>query len=314
MNVLVVTNMYPHKGSNKGIFVQEQVESFRELSGLDVGFEVFNVDELSRFFLFKYIVSSFLLFNKILRNRYDVIHVHYGLTLIPLLPVLMFFNGNVILTCHGSDLMGKKVVNVITNFCAVFVKKIILVSLPQKIFLWAVNRPKAVVIPCGVSRDFFRVKDDIHTPEVLEKVNLIFPSSPNRPEKNFAAFRMIEQELLHSGICCHTIIFESLSRTEIRNSYYDAHFLVLTSHREGSPQVVKEAVFCGLPVISFDVGDCRTVLNELDNCLVSNDVSEIVKFIKEKMQSYSRLDEKELRSVVDCYSSSNVARRIYSLY
>jgi teichuronic acid biosynthesis glycosyltransferase TuaC len=43
-----------------------------------------------------------------------------------------------------------------------------------------------------------------------------------------------------------------------------ADCLLLTSVHEGSPNVVKEAVTCGLPVVSTDVGDVREVLDGVD--------------------------------------------------
>jgi glycosyltransferase involved in cell wall biosynthesis len=42
--------------------------------------------------------------------------------------------------------------------------------------------------------------------------------------------------------------------------------LVFTSMQEGSPNVVKEALACNLPVVSVDVGDVSERLRGVDNC------------------------------------------------
>jgi glycosyltransferase involved in cell wall biosynthesis len=42
--------------------------------------------------------------------------------------------------------------------------------------------------------------------------------------------------------------------------------LVFTSIQEGSPNVVKEALACNLPVVSVDVGDVPERLKGIDNC------------------------------------------------
>ncbi|MDB4965216.1 MAG: glycosyl transferase [Myxococcales bacterium] len=50
--------------------------------------------------------------------------------------------------------------------------------------------------------------------------------------------------------------------------YASADALLLTSHAEGSPNCVKEALACGVPVVSTDVGDVREVLDGLPPCAV----------------------------------------------
>jgi glycosyltransferase involved in cell wall biosynthesis len=47
-----------------------------------------------------------------------------------------------------------------------------------------------------------------------------------------------------------------------------ADLLLLTSVAEGSPNVVKEAMACDLPVVSVDVGDVREHLDGVRNCYV----------------------------------------------
>jgi len=45
-----------------------------------------------------------------------------------------------------------------------------------------------------------------------------------------------------------------------------SNVLLLTSLHEGSPTVVKEALACGLPVVSVDVGDVAERIEGIEGC------------------------------------------------
>ena len=50
-----------------------------------------------------------------------------------------------------------------------------------------------------------------------------------------------------------------------------ADALVLTSMHEGSPNVVKEALACNLPVVAVDVGDVRHRIGAVAGCVLCAD-------------------------------------------
>ena len=45
--------------------------------------------------------------------------------------------------------------------------------------------------------------------------------------------------------------------------------ILMTSKTEGSPQVIKEAMACGCPIVSVDVGDVKERVSMVEGCYVS---------------------------------------------
>ena len=54
------------------------------------------------------------------------------------------------------------------------------------------------------------------------------------------------------------------TRDEVVTLMHKCKTLLLTSIREGSPQVVKEAMACGCPIVSVDVGDVAERLDQME--------------------------------------------------
>jgi hypothetical protein len=63
-------------------------------------------------------------------------------------------------------------------------------------------------------------------------------------------------------------VLEHIPFDEMPAAYCACDALILTSLDEGSPNCVKEALACALPVVSTDVGDVRQIVTGLTNCAV----------------------------------------------
>ncbi|MGD8117110.1 glycosyltransferase [Vibrio sp. TRT 29B02] len=280
IKLLVLTNMYPSGSHQKGVFVKELVECVILDQRIDQ-VSVFNIDEVRSSFL-KYILSVFSLFYALKRQKVDVINVHYGLSFVPLfflLPYIWFNRIKVVSTFHGSDLMGIKLVNIISNLAIFFSNQSIIVSKCMIDYIWTFQRNDVRVVSCGVDAIFKYV--DRPKWDRCHKLTVIFPSSPSRPEKNYHLFRDVVERLMLKRVDVEEICFENLSRIQIFNALSDANILFLSSLREGSPQVVKEAVLTGLPVISTDVGDVVDILAGIPEhqAFISSNPDDIVEWI-----------------------------------
>jgi glycosyltransferase involved in cell wall biosynthesis len=44
----------------------------------------------------------------------------------------------------------------------------------------------------------------------------------------------------------------------------------MTSIREGSPQIIKEAMACGCPIVTTDVGDVKKVISTIEGCYITS--------------------------------------------
>ncbi len=109
-----------------------------------------------------------------------------------------------------------------------------------------------------------------------DKRLILFAADPCNPVKRYTlAKEAVEKlkedfsvELIAARAVPHSLM-------PIYMSACDA--LLLTSLHEGSPNVVKEALACNLPVVSVDVGDVRDRLHEIEGCVVcANDSPETI--------------------------------------
>ena len=103
---------------------------------------------------------------------------------------------------------------------------------------------------------------------------------------------------------------ETQQRLALYMSACDA--LIFPSYQEGSPNVVKQAMACNLPIVATDVGDVRLVIGKTRGCHVCNPtVSEFAARIIEILSPPRRTDGRDRIRHLD---SSTVSERIIEVY
>lgn len=267
MRVLLVTNMYPTAAHPYyGIFVSEQVEAVSRWHP-DVHYDVYFIDGMSS--KVNYLRSVVEIPDKISHGHYDVVHIHYGLSgLYTYWP----FKRHVptLVTMHGSDIMpnsGKPAfVAKVTRHAVKYADAAVVLNNTMEDIVKDIA--KAVYrIPCAVNTELF-------VPAANKRQSatkhIVFPSNKNRWVKNYPLFSATINRLRQQyNIICEEHEIDNMTRHEISQLLAESHLLLLTSHSEGSPQVVKEAMSCNLPVVATPVGDVEYLLNGVKDCYVA---------------------------------------------
>lgn len=118
------------------------------------------------------------------------------------------------------------------------------------------------VIPCHteVGKDWSRPMRPWRGRWRKASLDLLFPADPRRPEKRHLLALQAGEVLEQRG----WVVGMTTLRHQPRDVVYDrmmvADATVITSSREAGPLVAREALLCGTPVVSVDVGEVASYL------------------------------------------------------
>lgn len=193
----------------------------------------------------------------------NIIHAHYGIC-----GILANLQRRipVVTTYHGSD---------INNPCILKLSKISILLSAFNIFVSKNNaetaHPKSrfKVIPCGI---------DLADYPVISKENARL-STQLKPEGKYVLFagsfdnKVKNATLAQAAVSLlddvELIELKGYTRQQVATLMQAVDVLLMTSHSEGSPQVIKEAMACGCPIVSVDVGDVREMIEGVKGCFIS---------------------------------------------
>ena len=108
---------------------------------------------------------------------------------------------------------------------------------------------------------------------------------------------------------------KGFNRTQVNLFMCAANALLMTSKTEGSPQVIKEAMACGCPIVSVDVGDVAERTSGVEGCYVvsTRDAKDIAEALLKAIAFEGKTNGRE-RIIEMGLSNEQVAKQLQAIY
>ena len=267
--VLVVSNMYPSAATPlSGIFVAREVKAL-ERAGVAIRVEPIAGTRGE----FDYFAARRRVAAAIWEFRPDLVHAHFGYSQL----ATAFLDRPFVVTLYGDDINGEstgigsitlksRLGIVVTTILGRKARRIIVQSDAMRRRLPARLKSRAVVLGSGVDDANFSPAPVMDARQRLGipagDLVLAFVNSGRQPTKRLDLAQATRDELARRGRTARLLVAESVPVEEIPWYYRAADVLLMTSDLEGSPNCVKEALSCGTPVVSVEVGDVPDLLTE----------------------------------------------------
>jgi len=274
ISVLMITSEWPTPQSPYSVpFIVRQVKFLRRAN---VAVDVFHFRGKRN--PFNYMRAWIAVRRKLKENAYDLIHAQFGqsgaLAIPKRLPLVVTFRGDDlegIVGKRGRYTFAGYILRAVSFWVAKHADAVILVSeslkrrLPSREFK---------VIPSGVDFEFFSVLPKkecrMRLGLSLTKRLVLFVGDPAEKIKRYElAAKAVA--LLDPSLDAELVVAWRVPHSDIPLYMNACDALVFTSIHEGSPNAIKEALACNLPVVSVNVGDVAQRVAGLEGCAVCAD-------------------------------------------
>ena len=256
---------------------------------------------------------------------YDILHAHYSLC--GLVALISSPRKDIVVSFMGDDLYGDSGKNgriklsdpfylLLGRMLQVFIDHIIVKSenLAQRVIF----KKKMSIIPNGVDTEWFYPMDKREARDALglnPNLNiLLFLGDTKNTRKNFQLLRKASS---HVKAPFEIITPFPTSSQNVHLYLNAADVLILPSYKEGSPNVIKEAMACNCPIVSTDVGDVRKVVGNTEGCYITSfKPEEMGAMIREALEYSSNKGRTQGRERIRAlgYDTKTIARKIKDLY
>jgi glycosyltransferase involved in cell wall biosynthesis len=265
MHVLTVTNMWPSaERPFWGVFVKTQVDSLAAAGVTHTLYEIEGWRSTAEYF------KAMHRLPRLARScGADLVHAHFGYSGAAAMgvqvPLVVSFCGDDLLgrpDGRGGHTLKSRALVRLSMRAARRADAVIVKSEQMRRVIAGV--PDVQVIPNGV--DIAQVKPQPRSAARAalgwgaEGSVLLFAANREIPRKNYRLAQAVERRLRARGLDVRLEYLFGRPHATVIQAMSAADVLLLPSFHEGSPNAVKEAMACGLPVVAAPVGDCEELL------------------------------------------------------
>jgi len=274
LSVLMITSEWPRDAGHTAHFIVRQARCLED-AGVQV--EVFPFRGAKH--PLNYVTAWWRVRRRLARERFDLVHAQFGqsalLALPKQLPLVVTFRG-----CDLQGMLGGRDGHLTTAG-----------RMLQRFCQWVARRADAVIVVSAHMRRYLRYGVPAHVvpsidfdlfrpvPRAEARVRLglpaderlvLFVGDPTDPRKRGDLARLAV-ELLTAALPVRLVVGWGVPHAEMPYYMGACDALVFTSRQEGSPNAVKEALACNLPIVSVAVGDVVERLHGVAGCEVCAD-------------------------------------------
>ena len=315
MKILIIAS---DKGGHFAPFIEEQIVALQEIGVRVVRYAV------TRKGLLGYLRELPALKQMIRAEQPDVVHAHFGLC-----GVLANLQRRVpvVTTYHGSDINVPKILRFSKIAMRLSAWNIFVsqrnVDIAFRLSPFASRlKKRSTLLPCGINLTDDQLTSQEAARNALgigldEKIILFAGAFDNAVKDAPLARQTVELASSLSPLASRLVLQElrGFSRAEVNCWMCAANALLMTSKTEGSPQVIKEAMACGCPIVSVDVGDVAERTSGVEGCYVvpSREPAAIAEALQQAIAFEGRTNGRE-KIIEMGLSNEQVAKRLVEIY
>ena len=178
------------------------------------------------------------------------------------------------------------------------------------------KKSNVFVIPHEVDLEVFKPTERDEARKALglhpDKKYVLFAANPEIPVKRFSLARAAADVLEQQNGFTELLVVYKEPQWRLALYMNACDVLVFPSYQEGSPNVIKQAMACNLPIVATDVGDVRQVIGKTRDCFICP--PDARKFASVMREILSRRPRTEGRTQVRHLNAESVSGKIMKVY